>query len=42
MKKDKIKIMHVSYSLNMGGLENVVLNLAGGLNKDKFSQSVCV
>lgn len=34
--------MHVSFSLNMGGLENVILNLCGGLNKGKFSQSVCV
>ena len=42
MKTKQIKILHVSYSLNMGGLENVVLNLAGGLNKDKFSQCVCV
>lgn len=37
-----MKIMHVSFSLNMGGLENVILNLCGGLNKDEFSQSVCV
>lgn len=41
MHGKQIKILHVSYSLNIGGLEKVVLNLAGGLNKDKYLQSVC-
>lgn len=39
--KEKIKLMHVSLSLGIGGLEKLVLALAKGVNKEEFTTSVC-
>lgn len=37
----KIKIFHVFYSFNMGGLENGVVNLVNRLNADRFEHEIC-
>lgn len=37
----KINIMHVLYSLDIGGLENGVVNLINRMDSDKFSHSIC-
>jgi len=37
----KIKILHVLDSLNVGGMERVVINVANGLDPARFDQAVC-
>jgi len=39
-EKNKIKIAHIVFSLNVGGLEKLVVELAKRIDKDKFSTSV--
>ncbi|NIQ15876.1 MAG: glycosyltransferase [Candidatus Dadabacteria bacterium] len=39
--KNKIKILHVNYSLGMGGAERVIVNYARFLDKNKFDVVVC-
>ncbi|MBI1765806.1 MAG: glycosyltransferase [Acidobacteria bacterium] len=38
---EKIKILHVLDSLNVGGMERVVINVANGLDPARFEQAVC-
>ncbi|MFH1898234.1 MAG: GT4 family glycosyltransferase PelF [Candidatus Desantisbacteria bacterium] len=37
----KINVMQIVYSLEIGGRENVVVNLANGINTDIFNSSIC-
>jgi sugar transferase (PEP-CTERM/EpsH1 system associated) len=37
----KIKVFHVFYSLNMGGLENGVVNLVNRLDSNRFQHEIC-
>ena len=37
----KIKIMHITHDLNIGGLQNVVVNIAKTIDKSRFDMSVC-
>jgi hypothetical protein len=37
----KIKILHIVHSLQIGGLENGVVNLINNLNSDTFEHAVC-
>jgi sugar transferase (PEP-CTERM/EpsH1 system associated) len=37
----KLKILHVLDSLNVGGMERVVINVANGLDAARFDQAVC-
>jgi sugar transferase (PEP-CTERM/EpsH1 system associated) len=37
----KIKVMHILPSLETGGMENGVVNLANRINKDRFSVGIC-
>jgi sugar transferase (PEP-CTERM/EpsH1 system associated) len=39
--KRKITIMHVIYSLDIGGLENGLVNLINRMDQSKFSHSIC-
>jgi len=41
MLSQPIKILHVLDSLNVGGMERVVINVANGLDPVRFAQSVC-
>jgi sugar transferase (PEP-CTERM/EpsH1 system associated) len=41
MRERKIKILHVIDSLDIGGMERVVIDLANGLDAAKFEQIVC-
>lgn len=41
MAGKKLKILHVLDSLNVGGMERVVINVANGLDSARFEQSVC-
>lgn len=41
MAKARIKILHVVLSLEPGGMENGLVNVAGRLNRDKFEVHVC-
>jgi sugar transferase (PEP-CTERM/EpsH1 system associated) len=41
MSSKKLKILHVLDSLNVGGMERVVINVANGLDPARFEQSVC-
>ena len=41
MASRQIKILHVLDSLNVGGMERVVINVANGLDPARFAQSVC-
>ena len=36
-----IKIMHVIHSLDIGGLENGVVNLINKMDRDKFAHAIC-
>lgn len=38
---NKIKIMHIMQSLEIGGLENGVVNLVNNMNKELFELSIC-
>ncbi|MEK7703135.1 MAG: glycosyltransferase [Nitrospirota bacterium] len=38
---DKMNIMHLTFSLDVGGLENVVLNLSKKIDKNRYCQRVC-
>ena len=37
----KIRVLHLVLSLDMGGLENGVVNIINGLNDDKFESVLC-
>lgn len=37
----KVKVMHLLQGLEVGGLENMVVNLLNGLNRDLYRPSVC-
>lgn len=41
MKRKKIKIMHIVTTLNVGGLEILVLNLMRFINRDIFEPYIC-
>lgn len=41
MASKKLKILHVLDSLNVGGMERVVINVANGLDPTRFEQGVC-
>jgi sugar transferase (PEP-CTERM/EpsH1 system associated) len=41
MLKTKYNILHVTFSLGMGGLENLVLELLTRLDKDRFTPALC-
>jgi hypothetical protein len=41
MSSKKLKILHVLDSLNVGGMERVVINVANGLDPARFDQAVC-
>ncbi|HMV46512.1 MAG TPA: glycosyltransferase [Blastocatellia bacterium] len=41
MAEGKIKILHVIDSLDVGGMERVVIDVANGLDPARFEQSVC-
>lgn len=41
MAGKKLKILHVLDSLNVGGMERVVINVANGLDPTRFEQAVC-
>lgn len=41
MASKKLKILHVLDSLNVGGMERVVINVANGLDPARFEQAVC-
>ncbi len=41
MSRDPVKILHILDSLGMGGMERVVIDVANGLDRNRFSQSVC-
>ena len=40
-KKDKIRLMHIIYSLDTGGLEKLILELVKRVDSDIFRSSVC-
>lgn len=40
-QKNRVKLLHVVYSLAMGGMENLVLELCLRIKKDCIQQSVC-
>ena len=40
--KRRLKVMHAVFSLDIGGLENGVVNLCNGLDGERFDVSVCV
>jgi sugar transferase (PEP-CTERM/EpsH1 system associated) len=37
----KIRILHIVHSLQIGGLENGVVNLINNLNSDRFEHTIC-
>ncbi len=39
--KKKIKIMHIQDSLNIGGMENGIINIANSLDPDIFESQMC-
>ncbi len=41
VKMNKIHIMHVIYSLGIGGAENILINLINEINQDIFISSIC-
>jgi glycosyltransferase involved in cell wall biosynthesis len=41
MKNNKINVLHVLFNLEMGGAENLVVNIVKGLNKNAFATHVC-
>lgn len=41
MKNQKIKVLHVVHSLNVGGLENGVVNLINKSNDEHFIHEIC-
>ncbi len=41
MTEGKIKILHVIDSLDVGGMERVVIDVANGLDSTRFEQNVC-
>ena len=41
MDRKKIHIMHVVYCLDIGGLENGLINLINRMDQSKFSHSIC-
>ena len=41
VKNNKIKVMHISYSLDTGGLEKLILSISRNLDKNAYSPSVC-
>jgi glycosyltransferase involved in cell wall biosynthesis len=41
MARSRIKILHVVFSLEPGGMENGLVNVASGLNRDEFEVHVC-
>ena len=41
MSVSRIKILHVVFSLEPGGMENGLVNVAKGLNREEFEVHVC-
>lgn len=41
MELMKIKILHILHSLQIGGLENGVVNLINNLNSERFEHAIC-
>src|SRR5262249_8539392 len=41
MSQRKIKILHVIDSLDVGGMERVVIDVVNGLDQSRFDQVVC-
>ncbi|WP_312902341.1 glycosyltransferase [Chryseobacterium taichungense] len=42
IKKDKIKVLFRHRSMEMGGVEKVVLSMLNNLNKEKFELTICL
>lgn len=42
MKKDKIKVLFRHRSMEMGGVEKVVLSMLNNLSRDKFELTICL
>ncbi|WP_228446844.1 hypothetical protein [Chryseobacterium sp. 3008163] len=42
MKKDKIKVLFRHRSMEMGGVEKVILSMLNHLDKEKFEMTVCL
>ncbi|MCL4493064.1 MAG: glycosyltransferase [Nitrospirae bacterium] len=40
-KREKIKVMHITHDLNIGGLQRVVVDIATSLEKSEYRVSVC-
>lgn len=40
-KSNRIRVVHLLSRLEMGGMENGVVNLCNGLNRDKFEPIIC-
>ena len=40
-EKNKIKILHVIYSFNLGGSEDILVKLINHMNRDKFINIIC-
>jgi sugar transferase (PEP-CTERM/EpsH1 system associated) len=38
----KIRVMHILYSFDMGGLENNIANLINSMDHKRFSHSICI
>jgi L-malate glycosyltransferase len=38
----RLKVLHIVFSLDTGGLENMVVNLCNNLDADRFQPSICV
>ncbi|MDD5173491.1 MAG: glycosyltransferase [Candidatus Omnitrophica bacterium] len=38
----KIRIMHILYSFDIGGLENNIVNLINRMDRGRFSHSICI
>lgn len=41
-KNNKIKVLFRHRSMEMGGVEKVVLSMLNHLNKDKFDMTICL
>jgi L-malate glycosyltransferase len=39
---NRLKVFHIVFSLDSGGLENGVVNLCNSLDRDRFAPSICV
>ena len=40
-EKNKIKILHVIYSFNLGGSEDILVKLINRMNRDQFMNIIC-